>query len=389
MPVTPQDGGSGHGPVTIPKKYRADITNLLGYDGPWTIKAYQAREIMQQLTQAQNQGGDTGGDEGDILGDIINALGAALGSGSGGSSGSGSAGMTAKQKANLRNSYIAMLQSFDMGLTKNMKALVDQGVRQEWSTTSFLVHLRQTKDYKQHFPGIRSGGTMSEAAYNAQFRQYQEAAKSDGVQLSRQQFGTLVRKNVGINEWRMRVEFLHRSTKSKEFFNQMEIAARKLGIIKPNSQLSKKELFNAMVRKGDPRLEKLMEEANVRYLLESINFTVGPQGDIGRKALLGFVKGLEAQGIDAEGLTSQDFAGLADKMKTVIPAARRIGAGITDRDLWTLEFGGPGQQEIARHAEAILATEGAEDEMRSRAVVVEDNLGSRVLGGTPQAPKGL
>jgi hypothetical protein len=371
--------------TTIPTGMRAAITAATGYSGPWTVSRLMAADILTDYEASQED--VAGGADQDIV-DLLNAVGSLL-SGGGSGGGSGAQGLSAKQKANLRNSYLSYLDQLGIELTKNLQNLMDQGINQEWSTTSFLVHLRQTKEYKVQFPGINTVDGMSEAQYNSEYRAYQDLAESAGYSLSREQFNVLLKKHIPIREWNIRLEFQKRVARDPKFFKQLEVVARSRGIIGPKEQLSRKDLFDLMTRRGNPALEKLMEEANVRYLLRSIKFTIGPEGDVSRKQLLTFIQGIEGQGGDAESLTGQDFARLAETVRTVLPASRQMSAGLTKRDMFVLEFGGPGQNEIARRAKAVLESVATEDERRVKSVLVQDEDGTRLLSGTPIRPTGL
>lgn len=378
---TPEGPSKDTAYITIPRNLRGYITQWTGYNGPWRMPRGEANALLRDAQNAQQE-----------------AEGAATPPGgttiivTGGSSG-GSAGMSAKQKANLRNSYLAMLQSFGINLTKNLNNLMDRGVGQEWSTTSFLIHLRRTAEYKHQFPGIRSSDGTSEAQYNAQYKAFADEAKAAGITLTRAQFGLLFKKDVRAADWQIRVEFMKRAKNNKAFFDQLELVARARGIIKPKEQLSKKELYDAMLHKGNPKIEKLLEEANTRYQLDSLGFTVGKDGDIGRKMLLNFIKRMETDGFDVEAANSEAFAGLAEKVRTVLPAAEQIGAGITKRDLFELEFGADNarRQEIAQHVQGILDSYDQRAEKLVKPLVTEREGGhTGIVGiGGLSGPAGL
>jgi hypothetical protein len=297
--------------------------------------------------------------------------------------------MSAQQKANLRSSYLEILHTWGISVSGNMNQLMNQAIAQEWSTTNFMQHLRKTKDYKQQFPGINSADGMSEAAYNAKYQQFMEDAKMAGVKLSRSQFGSLVRGDVRYEEWKMRVDFQQKVERNKDYFQALQDVAHARGLIKPKDKLTKKELWKLMTRRGNPALERLMEESNVSYQLEAAGLSIGKKGDIARGQVLKFIKTIETDGIQAESLTAEAFAGLAEKVKTVLPAADQIGYGITKGDLFQLEFGGPRQAEVGRHVENILKSVEFQNQPKVNSILVEDEGGSRLTGGSPQRQAGL
>ena len=385
----PQTGDSLPPPpkyIVIPPSQRKVLKDL-GYNGPWKVTKQRARELLKMV---QDSGG--GNPPSDDQQNFLELLASLLGGGSGGSSGSSAPrGLSPEQKRNLRNSYLEQLTDWGIGVTGNLDNLMDKGVNEEWSLTSFVTYLRKTEEYRKQFVGIfeKDGGLrMSEAQYLAQYKQFSNMAARADFKLSREQFGALIRRNVAADEWQTRTIFLERITRSKQFFDQVEAVARARGILKPKEKLSKKSLYDAMLRRGSPQIERLLEESNVRYQLEQAGFVVGAQGSIGRKMVLNLIKRVEAGGGEAEMMDSKTFADLAEKAKTVIPTARQHGMNLTKRDLFILEFGGPGRQEIARYVENILTSaQREEQEPKGQPQLIEDAGGSRLASGAITSPQ--
>jgi len=300
--------------------------------------------------------------------------------------------MTAKQKANLRNSFLNALYNLfgnKAEITKNLLNLVDQGVQQEWNSDSFMVHLRATKEYKAFFPGIGSRPGMTEAEYNDAYQAFYDLAKGNKMNLGRDQFGALVKQGVAYEEWQVRMTFMDRAERSKQYFQQLEEVAKARGLIKPNEKFNMHDLYELMTHRGSPALERLMEESNISYQLESAGLTLGKKGDVSRKQVLSLMNRFEVNGTEAEMATNETFAQLAQNIKMILPEAARIGAGLTAKDLFTLEFGGKGQEDIAHQVQAIVATIDAEKVPKVGPQLVEDQTGSRLLTGSPKRPTGL
>lgn len=377
----PGPGGDRETMVIISERWRPAL-QALGYFGPWEVTRREAVGYIEDAKKyLEEQGQDLPGtpDVPQLPGDTIINVGGS----------SGPVGMTAAQKRNLRNAFLNQLRAWGINVTKNIENLVEKGVTQEWSMDSFVLYLRATDEYQRVFQGIEhtKGQFRSEDEYIRQYDIYQKMAAKADYELSRSQFALLLKKGVDAEEWNTRTIFLDRITRNGQFFSQVEKVAQARGILKPKENLSPKELYDVMLHKGSPQIERLLEEANVRFQLKGAGFMVGA-GGVGRKQVLSFIRKLEGSGIEAEALTPDYFAGLAEKLKEVIPIAKQIGMNVTKRDLFTLEFGGPGRNEIARYVENALASHEAEEAGTAGApMLIQDEGGSRLLSGAIERPK--
>lgn len=393
-----QHGSGGPHPpmMVIPPKFRAGIKKTLGYNGPWRLPSTEAKDILKDyLREVKDDGNNTSGlsPTEQALIDVLNNL-AGSGSSSSSSSSSANQGLTEKQKANLRNSYLNIIQTWfgSHAVTKNLRNLVETGVKQEWSTTSFMVHLRSTAEYKHQFPGIGGRDGVSEASYNRMYDQYLSAARKVGLNVSRQQFGIVFKRHVEFSEWQTRMDFFERASRNRDYFKQLERVAEARGLIKPNEKFTERDIFNLMTHRGSPAIERLMEESQVRFQLKSIGLTVGKHGDIARGRVLSFIQDMEAQGVETEQLNNQAFASLAQKVQEVLPSSDLYGMGITKQDLFTLEFGGGNEQKratIAEQVRRVLATVESEKQPTVLPTLIEDEGGSRLSSGAITRPTGL
>jgi hypothetical protein len=380
MPITGQTDPTDKPTVTIPQKYRKYAAQIGWPFDTWTV--YESNiggwlDAFKAAYQADQGGGGDGNQ--DIT---INVT----GGGSGGGGGGGYAGMSPEQKRNLREAYIAILHDWGIAINGNMNNLMSNGVNQEWSTTAFINHLRGTKEYKAAFPGILKG--QAESTYLGAWDTFRTIAASHGLTLKKSQFGTLNKHNVGATEWDMRATFAERAERNKEFFNYLETAARRAGILKPNEKFKQRDMWEIMTGRGSRPVEKLVEQANAQMQLAHAGITVGRGGDITRQQFTKFLRQAEGQGIEAEYFDATTFAGLAERIRTVIPAADRVGAGITKGDLFTLETNGRGADRIARQAEQILNSWEKEKQANVNPILVEEEAGkTRLLGGSLAPPK--
>ena len=301
-----------------------------------------------------NQQGGGGGD-GDGVPVITDG-----GDGSGGGSGSGGSsavGSTGPDPAALRASYIGLLHSWKMN-PKDVAGLVDRAVNNEWTTQQFVNALRQTKAYKQQFVGIRSTN-LSESAYNTKFFDYRDAAKDIGRGLTRQQFGTLLKKGVDGAEWRFRIAAADAIKRNGALFNWYERELRRRGMMKGNKQLSYGEMWKIVTKQGSQQFERIYETAFLQQNLAKIGFDLRGAGrDITRKDLLRLIKQFETgtPGAEVEKLGASDFAQLADEVENLIPLSHLQGAGVTKRDLLEMKLGGPRAKEIAEKVNQLKAS---------------------------------
>ena len=379
--------GEGHGTtgggestdITIKDSLYARMQEAFNYAGPQTVTAARYDELIKKYNSV------AGGNPDNPQYPGTSPTGTS-------SSGGGTAPMTAKQKANLRNSFLNVLYNMfgnKAEITKNLLNLVDQGVQQEWNSDSFMVHLRATKEYKTFFPGIGSRPGMTEAEYNGEYQAFYDLAKHNKLNLGRDQFGALVKQGVAYEEWQVRMTFMDRAERSKQYFQQLEEVAKARGFIKPNEKFNMHDLYQLMTHRGSPGLERLMEESNISYQLESAGLTVGQKGDISRKQVISLMNRFEVNGTEAEMSINTDFAQLAQNIKTILPEAQLRGLGLTPRDMFTLEYGGPGQDDIAKQVQNLVATIDAEKLPKVNPQLVEDATGSRLLTGVPKRPTGL
>jgi hypothetical protein len=389
MPLKPMPGGEASTPqVTIP----ADILKKLreaGYTGPATIDAGRLGTIADKYLNTDNTNDNTNPDNPVYPPPVIVMP--------GGGGGGGGGGMTAAQKKSLRDSYLQVLWNWDWGeIEKNIMNMVDKGVANKWSVTSFIMEVRKTQEWKERFPYLKARSNHAEAEFLRYYEQYREIAENNGRHLSRQEFGHLwIKMDVTPQEWQVRMQFYNRATGTagKSFFSEIETVAKRMGIIKPSDKLSEKDLYKIMTHRGDQRIERLLDEANVRQRIENIGFTIGAHGDLGRKEVLNVIKQIESGGGDAKAESGKAFANLAQMAKTALPAAELVKAGLSKRDLWDLEFGKDEARKsfLGHHVQSILEAyqHTVTGDKKIKESVQQTETGTSLGLGTIQRPEGL
>jgi len=277
----------------------------------------------------------------------------------------------------LRVSYEEILRRWGMRANKNLLNLIELAMRGQWTTTQFIDNLRQTPEYKQHFRGIRWTTGMSEAQYNSQYAAYKARAQDIGENLSRQQFGKLLKRGVSIDEFSDRVDALDAIDRYAPLWSQFQQVLELRGVNVPGGRLTKKELQKFIMGMGPAKWEKIYEEAITTTNLErvaGIEVTAPRAGEVAtpdsygimRSEWLDIIKQVESltPGFEVEDISSQEWAAIGTRIRDYsINYLQRYG--LSTRDLLEMELGGPKAAKIAERAKRILVTQEAFSEPRA------------------------
>jgi hypothetical protein len=308
--------------------------------------------------------------------------------GGGGSGGSGGSGSVGPDPAALRAAYVGILHSWGIPAGK-VAGLVNQAVNGNWTSSQFVNHLRLTKAYNQAFHGINSQPGLTESSYLALFRQFKAKAQDIGHGLSRNMFGTLLKNGVDYQEWSYRVKAEELIDKNGPLFNWYERELRRRGDLKANEQLKRKDLWDIVTKQNSKKFESIYQTAYLSANLQKIGFDLfagakgGPGKDITRKDILKLINQFETGGMgqEVENLRAEDFAQLAEQIRTTIPASQLYGYGLKKRDLLELKLGGPNAQRIAATAKSALRQAEAATQDRSASQLVQTEKGTKLLTG--------
>lgn len=242
---------------------------------------------------------------------------------------------------------------------------MSQGLKQQWSTTNFIQHLRETRAYKDAFPGIQWQDGMSEAEYLSTFRQFDGLAKDIGRPLERAEFGVLLKKGVDLTEFKARTLAQGRIDKNRALFKNFEAVLKRKGILKPKERMTNQDLNDFVRGKGSKAWEAVWQEASFETGLESIGIRIAGGtnraraafSDLDRKEFIRFIRRVESGGAEVEDLTGQNFNELAAQVDAVMPASRLAGFGLSKTDIIEMQLGGPRAANIARTVRAALAAQ--------------------------------
>ena len=265
--------------------------------------------------------------------------------------------MSAEGKANLRSSYAEILHRFGMTPNGNLNNLMNQGVSNQWSSTAFIQHLRQTAEYKKQFVGIQWKDGMSESEYIRTYDSMKEQAQNLGFKLSREQFGHLIRGGTTLKEFAVRVADLKMVQNNRAMLEQFGEELRTRGLIKPNADWNLKDMYKFVTGSSDKRFETVWNMAYTQTQLEGAGVTIGPGGDLTRKDVGQIIRGFEGAGVSP--VQPQVWSEITNQLLTAYPLSQLQGMGLSKKDIVTAVAGGPGSTEIRAQIQSIMATERA------------------------------
>jgi len=153
--------------------------------------------------------------------------------GSSSSSSSSGSGPSPDQIRALTDSYLNMLDQWGIPLTSKARQFVQQAVAGNWSSSTFLMHIRNTQFYKSSFPGILDNNgqpKMSEAQYIAQRNAYSAAAGALGFNLSDKMAGLAFKNDLSVQEFQARYQAERLIKDNPIYFEQLKFALKERGI---------------------------------------------------------------------------------------------------------------------------------------------------------------
>lgn len=310
------------------------------------------------------------------------------GGGDGGSGGSG--GPSALQQRIAEETAFAsfreVLRRWGIPASKNMLNLIQKAVKQGWGSTLFIDHLRHTPDYHEKFPGIRYGVGMTEASYNAMYKQYRDQAKSIGEQLSRKTFARAIKNGVTPEEFAARTKAVDSILKWSPMMEGFKETLAANGFTDKAENITQRDLMKFAMGLGPKKWEALWQETVVSTNLERVaGMTVGspPKGwgknapnkfgggsgiesvdhdwmHISRNDLLTVINQVESlsPGFEVEDISGQEWRDMGVRMRKY-KGNFLAKYGVNAKDMLEMELGGPRAAAIATKGEAILAEQEA------------------------------
>src|SRR3990167_5334387 len=132
------------------------------------------------------------------------------------------------------------------------RTLIDQAVREGWTSYEFEAQIYQSPQFRQMFPGIfRSDGSlrMTPSEYRTMADDYRGIARVYGFRVNDARIGRLISGNVSASEFTDRAEAIQRVSDFKPAFEQFKQALRARGISTAGLD-SAQDIANFILGKG-------------------------------------------------------------------------------------------------------------------------------------------
>lgn len=298
--------------------------------------------------------------------------------------------VTESQARNAFATFEQMLATWGIAMTPEVRAFLKKAVQQRWSSALFLNELHRTKFYADAFPGImRKDGTqrMSEAQYLSYSNQIKDLGGTLGMHIGKAQVGVMVAQGISANEARQRLTALDRMRSNRTVLNNFAEFLTAKGLA-PKKGISRKDLFNFVMRQGPAEWEREWDSAYSSAQLQNIGIDVGrPKtgSDISWDNLGKLVKRFESlnPGQDVANLGQDFYQGIAQNLLALEPA-KLYQIGLNKRDILKLAYGDPEAGDIAMRVKRAIGTYRARfEDPAAQNQLINTGTGSRLLtGGT-------
>jgi hypothetical protein len=228
------------------------------------------------------------------------------------------------------------------------RELIHQAVVSGWSQDELMFHVIQSPAFANAFPGIlRDDGSliMSPTEYRSTVDSFEHTAYLLGYSPSTQTIGGWIANSVSPQEVADRYTAANRVKEDPQVFQALQAEWKAAGL----GQINEAGVANALLGQAPKQFYDIWERAQLR----------GSAANAG--APITHAEAVQIQQnaptrLD-EASTQQSFADLARQLRTTMPMSRLYAAhGLTRSDLITLEFGGPGQADIAIKAKRAMDT---------------------------------
>lgn len=230
-----------------------------------------------------------------------------------------------------------------------IKNLIEQASREQWTTTQFAAAIYQSNTFKTAFPGIfREDGSMimDPFQYRATADQYTQIANRYGIDIDKARIGNLIGRQISVDEFQTRSEAIARIDENKQYFdafNKVAAARGMKGLDTPE------EMADFLIGRSDKKFYDLWEEVQIGGSAKMSGVNLGIKG------IRQIAKAIPGENDMDPAALQQHFQNLAASLRTALPQSKIQGYGLTKRDLIELEFGGPRQAAIADRVNRIMA----------------------------------
>lgn len=286
------------------------------------------------------------------------------------------------ERRNDRATYRYLVNSWEIPLTDNIMALVNQANRGEWSNELFQEKLRMTKEYRERFRGIMGNdGTpkMDELTYLDYEQQFQTIASSEGIGLGKKRLAFLFRNDQTPTEFADRAVAYKRIQRNPDLYKAYSRELIQGGLAKPG-EVDKKGLFKAVMGEAPQAWYDLWQDTVTRNaaVTAGISFRKGAEDytNLGHAV----IERISRMDLSEEEMAAK-FTQVADTLENVLPTIEASTYGVDKKSIVKGTFGGKGAASARRKLNRAIDTAAAFDEDRASSSVYTDGTGQTVVQG--------
>lgn len=277
---------------------------------------------------------------------------------------------------NNKTFFLNTLKQLGIKVTPNLQQLVNNAVAKQYTSSSFMFYLRQTKEYRHAFTGIfKKDGTlkMSEAQYLSAQKQFENIASKAGVDLTPKMRDWLFVNNVSPSEFGDRATAYSRLKRNNDLYRAFEAELTRKGA----KDVNRKNMLKFILGVGNEKWYDTWNDAVTRNAAQMAGLAVGRKNALDALPQ-GIIERISGMGLSQSAL-NQGFEALADDIATWLPESQARGAGLTASDFVTLRFGGKNRMQIKEKVDTLIASRNLDNEQKASAQLIQTAPGKTTL----------
>lgn len=286
-------------------------------------------------------------------------------------------------------SYEALLAEWGIEMTGNLQNLLRDAVESGYSETEFTYFLRQTEEYRKRFRGIfkKNGDIrMSEAEYLNFEYNLETLGKQYGYKIETGDVGRALRKGITLEGYEDRLSALQRMREYEPSMKNFQAVLKARGLLPKGARdWTKQEQFDFITGQSNPQFYRVWEEASAATAahLAGIDVLYGKEAkkEPGGVGYTDIRRGLLLQiiksmpGYQTEAELAQGMEELGYNLLKVLPLSEARSFGLTKQDIVRATFGGKNAARAEQKLERVVRTHEAFQEDRASTALREDQEG--------------
>jgi hypothetical protein len=293
----------------------------------------------------------------------------------------------AEYNYNQIQTFSIMLENWGMEITPNLQKLINTAESSNWSSAAFLRHLRGTSEYADRFFGILDNNglpKMSEAQYIAQEKEYDNIARTYGLNLGDDKTDYLFQHNISIQEYADKAKAESLLRRNPQLYKQFAQTLQREGLTK-GGEVSRKELFEFVMGMGNRAWYDSWNQAQARYAATQGGLDIRGGGGIveGQYSNISadLIERFSKKGLSASDLAT-GFEQVAEGFMEYLNMDQSVQLGVKKQDIIKAVFGGPGSQEARLKLQRVAKNfeSGLEADIQTQAYATEGGL--KTVGGS-------